>query len=287
MFKLKKIGIVGSTTIDKIVTGKGSYFKLGGVTTYAGITYCRNGIPGFIVSNLADRDLNILNKLKTEKLYVFRGASDRSTYFVNHTRGHRRYQELPQKARPIAIDQIQAIIDRVNALHLGPLHPRDIDPAAFSWLHKLKLPIFLDVQGFTRRVENNKVYPFVSHHLSDAMQSAQVIKANEGEYQSILEFYQQNIVELMIRFKIEETVVTSGGKGGYVHTQDGKTFKYAAESVESPADLTGAGDVFFAAYITSRFLKQMNISEACRYAAEIAARQVAGKFISANQLGLE
>jgi len=47
----KGIGVVGSTTIDKIFTGYQSYLKLGGVTTYAGITYRRHGIPVHIVSN--------------------------------------------------------------------------------------------------------------------------------------------------------------------------------------------------------------------------------------------
>jgi sugar/nucleoside kinase (ribokinase family) len=286
MFKLQKIGVVGSTTIDKIVTGDVSYLKLGGVTTYAGITYCRNGIPACIVSNLADRDLKIISRLKAAKLDVFRGTSDRTTHFINHIQGDRRYQELPQKACPIVIDQIQAIIDRVDGLHLGPLHPNDIDPAALSLLQKSKLPIYLDVQGLTRTVENHKVYPFVSDHLSDALESAQVVKANEVEYQSILEFYQLNMVELMIRFKIEECVITLGPKGGFVQTQDGKTFKYAAEYVGTPADPTGAGDVFFAAYITSRFSNQMQITDACQYAAQIAARQVAGEFISLKLLGL-
>lgn len=36
MNRLKKgIGVVGSTTIDQIITGDHSYLKLGGVTTYA------------------------------------------------------------------------------------------------------------------------------------------------------------------------------------------------------------------------------------------------------------
>jgi sugar/nucleoside kinase (ribokinase family) len=113
-----------------------------------------------------------------------------------------------------------------------------------------------------------------------------VIKANEAEYQSILEFYQINTAELIIRFKIEEFIVTLGQKGGFVQTKDGKIVEYAAEYVENSTDLTGAGDVFFAAYITSRFTNQMQISEACRYASQIAARQVEGKYISLNKLGL-
>ena len=287
MFKLQKIGVIGSTTIDKIVSDDGSNLKLGGVTTYAGITYCRHGIPVLIASNVARQDRKILSALEEEKIGVYRGTTDRTTQFVNYTQGHTRRQEIPQQASPIVIDQIQPILGQVDSLHLGPLHPHDIDPAAFSLLPKLSLPIFLDVQGFTRMADNHKIYPSVSDHLTNALGAAQIIKANEDEYHSILEFYHLNLVELMIRFKIDEFLVTLGEKGGFVQTQNGKIFRYAADYVESANDPTGAGDVFFAAYITSRFSKQMPISEACRYAALIAARQVQGKFISLRKLGLE
>ena len=50
----KGISIVGSTTIDKIIAKDHNFLKLGGVTTYAGITYRRHGIPVFIISNIID-----------------------------------------------------------------------------------------------------------------------------------------------------------------------------------------------------------------------------------------
>ena len=90
----------------------------------------------------------------------------------------------------------------------------------------------------------------------------------------------------MTRFKIEESVVTLGKNGGFVHTRNGETFQYAAAPVNSAFDPTGAGDVFFAAYIVSRFSDRMHIPEACRYAARIAARQVEGNYITINRLGL-
>jgi len=72
MNRLKKgIGVVGSTTIDQIITEDHSYLKLGGVTTYAGITYRRHGIPGFIVSNMAAQDLELMDKLTAENISVF------------------------------------------------------------------------------------------------------------------------------------------------------------------------------------------------------------------------
>ena len=281
------IGVVGSTTIDKIVAEDQSYLKLGGVTTYAGITYRRHGIPARIVSNIADQDLRKLNLLKAERIDVFTEATDRTTHFVNYIKGHRRYQRLPQQACPIEAEQIQVIIDRVDGLHLGPLHPLDIDPAALSLLRKSNMSIFLDVQGYTRMVKNKKVYPSVSHHLAEGLIAAQIIKANGSEYQSILDYYQMNLSELMIRFKIEESVVTLGENGGFVQKQSGETIKYAAKPVNSLVDPTGAGDVFFAAYIVSRFSNQMQILDACRYAARIAAQQVEGKYITISQLALE
>jgi sugar/nucleoside kinase (ribokinase family) len=287
MIILKKgIGIVGSTTIDKIVARDQSYLKLGGVTTYAGITYRRHGIPALIVSNLAKRDFKVVKNLKAEKIDVFNAASNQTTHFVNYIQGDKRNQELLQQAGPINADQIQAMIHRIDGLHLGPLHPLDIDPGALALLRKSNLPIFLDVQGYTRMVRNKTVYPSVSGHLAAGLMSAQIIKAIGFEQQSILDFYQMNLTELMARFKIEESVITLGKNGGFVRTQSGKTFKYTANPVNSPVDSTGAGDVFFAAYIVSRFPNQMHIPDACRYAARIAAKQVEGKYITINQLGL-
>jgi hypothetical protein len=40
----KGIAVIGSTTIDNIVHRNFSRFKIGGVTTYSGITYSRHGI---------------------------------------------------------------------------------------------------------------------------------------------------------------------------------------------------------------------------------------------------
>ena len=283
----KGIGVVGSTTIDQIVSEGQSFLKLGGVTTYAGLTYRRHGIPTLIVSNLAERDLNIMRKLKDAKIETFSEAADQTTHFVNYIQGHRRYQELLQQAGPIMAEKIQAMIHRVDGLHLGPLHPLDIDPSALSFLRNSNLAIFLDVQGYTRMIRDRKVYPEVSNHLTEALKTAQIIKANGTEYRTILDFYQLDMTDLMNRFKIKESVVTLDENGGFVQTQNGRIFKYAAGTVNSPVDPTGAGDVYFAAYIASRFFNEMQIPDACRYAERIAALQVQGKYITINQLGLD
>ena len=94
----KGIGVIGSATIDQIV-GKGqSFLKMGGVTTYAGLTYRRHGIPTLIVSNLAGRDWNIIKKFEVAKIEVFSEAADQTTHFVNYIRGHQS-PDLPTDSR--------------------------------------------------------------------------------------------------------------------------------------------------------------------------------------------
>ena len=285
MNRLRKgIGVVGSTTIDKIIIGDHSYLKLGGVTTYAGITYRRHGIPVFVVSNMADQDVEFMGKLNAEGISVFNAQSDFSTYFVTHTRGDGRCMELLQKAGSIKFDQIQSILGRIDGLHLGPLHPLDLDSSVLGSLHNSNLKIFLDVQGYTRMVKNQKVYRRVCAQMTAGLTLAHIVKANEAEYHAILAFFGTTLSELMKRFEIEEFVVTMGKKGGFIQKRNGKSFQYRAVEIKSANDPTGAGDVFLAAYVIHRFVNKTDIPEACISAAKIAARQVEGEYITADEL---
>jgi len=282
----KGVAVIGSTTIDKIVKDDSSVFRQGGVTTYSGLTYRNHDIPTIVVSNVAQKDDAVLDRLTERQIVVFSGRSDHTTHFVNKIAGEDRFQELHCKARPIQHGQIVNIIDNVDALHLGPLYPADIDSKIFTSIKKANIWIWLDVQGYTRKVIDKKIYPFVSKRLTAALMIADMVKANGSELQAILDFYHMNLEQLMHRFNIEEFVVTLGQDGGYVKTQSGKKLHYRAVKAKSVHDPTGAGDVFFAAYNICRFSKRSNIADACRYAAKIATRQVEGNYIVLERLSL-
>ncbi len=281
---MMRIAVVGSTTVDKIVGQNLSYLKMGGVTTYSGITYARHGIDTLAVSNIARQDQEIKARLQEENIVVFNGRTEHTTHFVNHINSEGRRQRLPHKAQPISYTQITNILKSARAVHLGPLHPEDIDREAINLLNDPDLNVILDVQGYVRSVKGNIVYPIVSKKLSDALMTAHIIKANKVEYHSILDFYQVDLIELMSRFKIEEFIVTLREKGGFVQKRSGDKIHYAADKIRSLEDPTGAGDVFLAAYIVGRFFQQKNISEACSYAANLVAQQIAGNYIKKNTL---
>ena len=283
---LKRIAVVGSTTVDKIVGQNLSFLKMGGVTTYSGITYARHGIDTVAVSNISAQDPEIIARLQKEKIAVFNGSTEHTTHFVNHINSEGRKQRLPRTAQPIVYTQIANILESVSAVHLGPLHPADIDIKAIHLLDDPERYIILDVQGYVRSVRNQIVYPIVSKKLSDALMAAHIIKANQVEYDAILDFYKVDLIELMIRFKIEEFIVTLRENGGFVQKRTGERIDYAADTIPSLEDPTGAGDVFLAAYIIGKYFQQRNIAEACTYAAGMVAQQIAGNYIGKNTLQL-
>ena len=282
----KCIGVVGSTTIDDIVLPDGTIRKLGGATTYAGITYRRHAIDVFIITNVAPDDRIITDRLEKEKLIVFNGESDRTTHFINTIKNNSRRQKVFNRSRPIRYRQLLRVVKHVGGWHLSPLHPEDIEPKVLTELPHTGLKIFLDVQGYTRKVTQRAVSPAASSLLPAALSAADIIKANGVEIGLILEHFQKDLPEIMKFFEIEEAVITLGREGGWVQTREGRKVTYKANRLEKAADPTGAGDVFFAAYLLSRFIKKQGIAQACQYAAKIAARQVEGTYISLDRLVL-
>jgi sugar/nucleoside kinase (ribokinase family) len=285
----KGIAVIGSTTIDKIVHRNFSRFKIGGVTTYAGMTYSRHGIKTRVVTNVARRDREIIKRLKQESIVVCNGLTEVTTYFKNllDDDEEKRKQNILQQAAPINRSQIIEHLKDVAFVHLGPLHPSDIDLRAIELIGRLKHFVILDVQGFVRTVKNKIVNPAVSEHLPAAMRVSQIVKANRQEYKAFIDFFRMDLLELMCQFNIDEFVVTSGHKGGFVQTITGEEISYSAAGVASNEDSTGAGDIFLAAYVIGRFLDRKSIADACKYAAKLAALQIEGNYIKPNALCLE
>ncbi len=285
----KNIAVIGSTTIDEIIHRNFSRFKIGGVTTYAGITYSRHGIKTWVLTNVANRDREIIKRLEQESIVVCNGQTEITTYFRNllDDGDDNRRQHILQQAAPINWSQLTGNLKDVGFVHLGPLHPSDIDVRTIELIGRLKPLVILDVQGFLRSVKNKIVYPAVSAHLPAAIRVSHLVKANRQEYESLIDFFRTDLTELMRQFKINEFVVTTGHKGGFVQTITGEEIPYPAASVKSNGDPTGAGDIFLAAYVIERFYYRRSITDACQYAAELAARQIGGNYIKPDDLSLE
>ena len=132
--------------------------------------------------------------------------------------------------------------------------------------------IAVDVQGYTRRVEKGRVHPAISENLHDVLLASTIIKADRIELQAILDAYQMRIDEIINAYRLSEVVVTAGREGGYVALASSDMIRYESPRVSHVVDPTGAGDVFFAAYLVSRLREHRSVRAACKHAAFIAAR---------------
>ncbi len=284
----KGIAVIGSTTIDKIVHRNFSRVKIGGVTAYSGITYSRHGIKTRVLTNVASSDRQVIERLKQESIIVCNGRTESTTYFRNllDEGDENRRQHMLQQAAPISRSHLVKNLEDAGIVHLGPLHPSDIDVQAIECIGSFKPLVTLDIQGLLRTIDNTTVYPAVSEHLPAALQAAHIVKANRQEYETLMAFFRTGLTQLAARFKIREFVVTTGDNGGFVQTIAGEEIPYAATGLKSNEDPTGAGDVFLAAYVIDRFLNRRPIADACQYAAALAARQIEGNYIKPDDLAV-
>lgn len=280
----KSIAVIGSTSIDQIILKNRCPFKSGGVTIYAGITYSRHGIKTMAITNIADRNPQVMACLRNQRILLHNGQTRQTTRFINDIHTGSRRQKNPQRAAPISRQQILDHVKDVDGVHLGPLHPKDIDIDGIKSLKGLHREVILDVQGLVRGIKNANVYPAVSPHIDAALSVSDIVKANKYEYEMLIQFFQMDLAELMRRFEIREFIVTDGAGGGFVQPPDEAAIPYAAAAIESGDDTTGAGDIFLAAYVVEHLWKQRPILDACEYAARLVARQIEGTFIKAEDL---
>ncbi len=282
----RTISVVGSTTKDTIIWHDKKVYKIGGVTTYAGFTFQNLGINTIVISNIAKSDRAVSDFFVKNNIQFNNGDALSTTRFVNHYGKGNLVQKMPINAFPVQLNQIKGIFDKVDLIHLGPLHPDDIDMSILKESFQRKKLVSLDIQGYVRRICHGNVTAQVSPCLYDALDCTDYVKAKTGELDLVLKDSGVTLEKLIERHNISEFVVTCGGSGGYIMTEKGKT-EFDAHPAHEIMDPTGAGDVFFAAYMVSRLYNKTNIQDSCRVAACLASEQICGDFIPFDSLNLK
>ncbi len=287
---MRRVVVIGSATVDEVQRTRTSVTKLGGVVTYTGITFQKHGFNTCVVCNIAAEDEELFRIFREQSIQLFNGITDRTTVFVNYVNGDQRRQEMPVRASPITAEQARHAVESADHIHLGPLHPTDIQADLLTLVGEKKVEkkvwVTLDVQGLVRRIDNGQVHIGVSERLHPALLCSSLIKADRTELEAILDARQMGIEELMKVYELDEVLVTAGREGGRVTAASGETVTYEAAEVREVVDATGAGDVFFGAYLFARLHERRSIRESCEHAALVAAQQVQGRYITQETLRL-
>ncbi len=276
--------VIGSITIDTIIEGPSTYRQCGGTVTYGGITFKRCGIQPCVITNVAHGGRSVLDVFAAEGIPVKAGSSFATTRFINYQHEDRRRQEMTEHADPITAYQIEDLIPSFEHLHIGALHPEDIDADALRLIGRSQKTISVDIQGFVRYNDKGHILRRASDLLPLILSCARYVKADAEEIEAVMKAYDTDVRELVRRFDIEELVVTNGSRGGVIIRLNGDSVPYNAVTVESIISTVGAGDVFFAAYLAGRLYRGESIVVSCETASRTAARQVAGQFITHDTL---
>ena len=273
------VAVVGPVTIDRIVQDGEEAHKRGGVITYAGLTFAEMGVETRVVTKLAAADGAVLEPLHQRGIEVCAATSRATTRFVNYVDGDARRQQMSAWAGAIGAEQLESALTGIELVHLGPLHPDDIGPDALAAIPGA-CRVGLDVQGYVRQIAGEHVDRGVSPHLCAALRRADFVKASIDELDLVLAHCGRPLQDLVEDCAIAEWVVPAGSRGGWVLERTGARTEFASPQVAEVVDPTGAGDVFFAAYMAFRHHRGQTVVDSLQWAAAQAARQVSGGFIT-------
>ena len=267
-----RVLVVGSITRDTNVFDGVADHAWGGTALYAARTYAQFGVAVRLVSRLASDDQPLIAALLPGVELLAQSSPVTTTFENRYGADESRTQRVTAIAQPI--DYRAEYFDAVDWLHLGPLHPDDLHA---RWLDEQRaLPAGLDLQGFARRIERACVVPDVDPRVVDLLPRLSWLKASRHEWQTLQAHLKISPLERP-RHGAVETLVTEGTAGGVLLRDGQRDVRWAAAPPVPDCDPTGAGDVFFAAYLYEHCVRRAGAAHAAAAAARVTSAFLLGR----------
>lgn len=274
---------IGHITSDKVVTTNATMYMAGGTAFYFSCAVSNLDVDYLLVTALAPAEMHYVTALRIRDISVKVQPSAHTVYFENiyAENQDQRTQNVLTKADPFEIEQFEVI--NAHIFHLGPLLADDISIELIKTLAK-KGRVSLDVQGYLRKLENQKVYPTDWPAKQEALRHVSIVKADVAELQALTGCSTtEDGAKLLASWGVKEVVVTNGSGGSVIYAEN--TF-YTIPAYQPTAiiDATGCGDTYMAGYLYRR-IKGDNIQQSGEFAAAMASLKMesAGPFLGNEQ----
>ena len=211
---------IGYITQDKVVTPKNTIYMPGGTSFYfAHAIKHLNANDFLLVTALADTDMGIVEDIRKEGISVKALHSTHSVCFENiyGENQNERTQRVTAKADPFTVEGLKDTDARI--IHLGSLLADDFSLEVIKFLSGKGL-LSVDVQGFLRKVENEKVLAVDWPEKKEALKYIHILKANEAEMEVLTGCSEPHEAAMLIAdWGVKEELLTLGEKGSLIYAQ--------------------------------------------------------------------
>lgn len=237
--------VVGSISRDVEQRHEGVFEGPGGVVHHAGRALARLGATVRVVTRLGRGDMDLVRPLREEGVDIHVLPSRSTTTYRNDYRGPTDRHVLVAASDPIRLVDVPREWRCADLVHLGPLHPRDVDADVAGGTSGL---VGLDLQGLLRR-PGGKGSELAPHpELDRFLVGVRVVHASEEEMPVALGG--EPLERFVLRLGIEELLVTRGARGALL-LERGRRTEIPARPAEG-SHRVGAGDVFLTSYLYLR-----------------------------------
>ena len=260
---------IGHMTLDKVITPQTELHMAGGTAFYFANAIRTLDTTFQLVTAVGTTELPYVDTLRMQGISVTVLPSAYTVYFENKYTGNldHRTQRVLQVADPFAIDPVVAIPARIY--HLGPLLAHDMSTELIRALSK-QGKVSLDVQGFLRRVEDQRVIPIDWTDKLEALPYIGMLKANEHEMEVLTGQSDPRIgARMLADWGVSEVIITLGSQGSILY-HNNTFYDIPAYIPSAVVDATGCGDTYMAGYLSQR-IRGASFQEAGEFAAAMAS----------------
>ena len=127
--------IMGSTAVDITAIGNRRYKQAGGVVIYAGYTFRKHHIATRVITGIGSKQKKLIRLYATLGAMLQLQGTPVTTRIINrYLSNDTRRQHILDQAAPICVPATHWPPPATGHVHLGPLHPTDIDPGVLASL---------------------------------------------------------------------------------------------------------------------------------------------------------
>lgn len=264
---MKDICFIGHITRDHVITPTTDVYMAGG-TSY----YCARALKSLppkvsysLVTATGDDNEQVIEAMLKDDIDVKRFPCAHSVFFENRygSDPDNRTQRVLALADPFTVEEVKPL--QAKLYHLGTLLSGDFPVEVVEELAN-KGKVSIDVQGYLRRVVNERVYETDWPDKHKILSMTHLLQLDEIEMVALTGSHDvREAAKTISSWGVKEVVITLGGGGSMIY--DGSSFyEIPAYKPKEIVDATGCGDTYSAGYLYMR-LQGASYEDAGKFAA--------------------